>query len=142
MENFEDDILQNTKELKEMPFSVPDGYFDRLKSEVRECTKPQIVHVGIWTKLAPYAAIAAMFLFILTLGKLFVGQDKEHNDASVSEDVSTYEDFLVFNDSSIDLTIHYLESESDETAYLDNDDIIEYLIYTGVSEQYIEYNKK
>ena len=59
MNEQEYDILQNSKELKKAPFTVPEGYFDTLKAEARKCTEPQYVHVSWRARLAPYAAIAA-----------------------------------------------------------------------------------
>lgn len=135
----ENDILNSSKDLKSTPFKVPEGYFDQLKSEIRKNTEPRIVRMSIWTRLAPYAAIAAMFLFILTLGKLFIKDNYSGEDISISNNIGNYEDYLVFNDFSTDLSMHYLEDEPDESTILNDEDIIEYLIYIGASEQYIEY---
>ena len=80
-----------------------------------------------------------MFLFILTLGKLFIKDNYSGEDISISNNIGNYEDYLVFNDFSTDLSMHYLEDEPDESTILNDEDIIEYLIYIGASEQYIEY---
>ena len=142
MKEFENDILSSSKEMKGWPFTVPDGYFDKLKSEARKCTKPQVVHVSPWARLAPYAGIAAMFLFILTLGKIFIKDTSVEESTSLADQVSSYEDYMVFNDMATDLSVYCLENEDLALNTLCEEDIIEYLIYIGATEQYIEYNNE
>lgn len=146
MKDQEHDILQS-EDLKKMPYKVPEGYFETLKAEARKTTEPQYVHVNIWARIAPYAAIAAMFLFIFTLGQLFI--QKEHATAIQTEDIevvastSEIEDYLVFNHEITDISMYYIEMEDDlADDGTSNDDVVEYLIYTGTSEEYIEYNKQ
>ena len=136
MENGKD-ILQEPK-LKKMPYSIPEGYFEKMKAEARKCTEPVPVHISIWTRLAPYAGIAAMFLFILTLGKLFVGQKAADTAGTLTEDISTYEDYLVFSDIP---DIYLNEPETEEEGIAD-EDIIEYLIYIGATIEDIEYDNE
>lgn len=130
------DILQNP-ELKKNPYSIPEGYFDKLKVEARKCAAPRRVRVTIWSRLAPYAGIAAMFLFILLLGKTFIRQEAQ--PGAIVAETDTYEDYLLFSDMNSDLSMHYIAEESLE---LSEEDIIEYLIYIGASEEYIESNKR
>lgn len=136
MEN-EKDILQEPK-LKKMPYSIPEGYFEKMKAEARKCTEPAPVHISIWTRLAPYAGIAAMFLFILTLGKLFVGQKAADTAGTLTEDISTYEDYLVFSD----IPDVYLNEPETEAEGIVDEDIIEYLIYIGATIEDIEYDNE
>ena len=56
-------------------------------------------------------------------------------------DIIEYEDYLVFNEVGADISIYYL-AEEDYTMEMADEDIIEYLVYTGASESYIEYNKQ
>ena len=137
MTDTEKDILQEPK-LKKMPYSIPEGYFEKMKAEARKCTEPAPVHISIWTRLAPYAGIAAMFLFILTLGKLFIGQKAADTAGTLTEDVSTYEDYLVFSDMP---DIYLNEPETEEEGIAD-EDIIEYLIYIGATIEDIEYDNE
>ena len=137
MTDTEKDILQEPK-LKKMPYSIPEGYFEKMKAEARKCTKPAPMHISIWTRLAPYAGIAAMFLFILTLGKLFVGQQDADTAGTLTEDISTYEDYLVFSDMP---DIYLNEPETEEEGIAD-EDIIEYLIYIGATIEDIEYDNE
>ena len=137
MTDTEKDILQEPK-LKKMPYSIPEGYFEKMKAEARKCTEPAPMHISIWTRLAPYAGIAAMFLFILTLGKLFVGQKAADTAGTLTEDISTYEDYLVFSDIP---DVYLNEPETEAEGILD-EDIIEYLIYIGATIEDIEYDNE
>ncbi len=144
MNSEEFDILQSSKDLKKTPFTTPEGYFETLKAEARKCTEPQQVHVSIWARLAPYAAVAAMFLFVFMLGKIFI---REKQDAiafspAVTVEANECEDYLVYNGIATDISIYYLSEEYQESEMPDESDIIEYLIYTGTPEEYIEYYKQ
>ena len=135
----EKDILQDIK-LKKNPYSVPEGYFDALKTQARKYAEPtKIVRVNFWTRLTPYAGIAAMFLFVLVLGKVFVNNSQ---DDLTAEQTESYEDFLVFSDISSDIPMQYLAEEVGSEEAIDYEDIIEYLIYIGATEEYIEYNRE
>ena len=144
MNEHEFDILQSSKDLKKMPFTVPENFFETMKAEARKCTEPQVIHVSLWTRLAPYTAIAAMFLFIFTLGNIFLHNSPDQATASTEDtiDVIEYEDYLVFNEVGADISIYYLAEEDYAMEMADDEDIIEYLVYTGASESYIEYNKQ
>ena len=135
----EKDILQDIK-LKKNPYSVPEGYFDALKTQARRYAEPtKVVRVNFWTRLAPYAGIAAMFLFVLVLGKVFVNNSQ---DDLTAEQTESYEDFLVFSDISSDIPMQYLAEEVGSEESINYEDIIEYLIYIGATEEYIEYNRE
>lgn len=139
MENMEKDILNSSPELKKMPFNVPEGYFDGLKREALKCAEPKKVHISIWTRLAPYAAIAAMFLFILVLGKVFLRNDPGESEAV--EESADFEDYMVFAGGETDIAIHNIASGQFAENSVEDEDIIEYLIYIGVSENDIEHSK-
>ena len=118
----ERDILNNP-ELRKSPYTVPEGYFDSLRKEVSGYARPVAVKMSLWLKLAPLAAIAAMFIIMVTAGTFFLR-------STSPEDEITQEDYIVFaGDYSAD-------------AGVSEDDIIEYLIYTGVSEDIIELSKE
>lgn len=132
MADMNKDILQNP-EMKKTPYSVPEGYFDSLKKEALRCKETPRVRLSLWGRLAPYASIAAMFLFILLLGKIFIRKAPETTAETYEE--NTYEDFLVFSDMTSEMSMHYL---ADESIDLSDEEIIEYLIYIGATEEYIE----
>lgn len=134
------DILQNS-ELKKIPYSVPEGYFDKFKAQARTYTEPKYVPVNLRSRLAPYVGIAAMFLFILVLGKIFVRPDVTAPAGADVKDIAVmtddYEDYLVFSDLDV-----YLSDAGIEPDELSDEDIIEYLIYIGATEKYIESNNE
>jgi hypothetical protein len=134
------DILQNS-ELKKTPYSVPEGYFDKFKAQARTYTEPKYVPVNLRSRLAPYVGIAAMFLFILVLGRIFVRPDATTPAAAYVKNISIpedeYEDYLVFSDMNV-----YLSDAGTEPDELSAEDIIEYLIYIGATEKYIESNNE
>ena len=134
----EKDILQDSK-LKNNPYSVPAGYFGEFKAQARKYAEPtKVVRVNFWARLAPYAGIAAMFLFVLVLGKVFVNKDQDTSSLS-AEQVESYEDFLVFSEINSEIPVQYLAAEMGAEEEIDYEDIIEYLIYIGATEEYIEY---
>lgn len=136
----EKDILQDTK-LKSNPYSVPAGYFDALKTQARKYAEPtKVVRVNFWRGLAPYAGIAAMFLFVLVLGKVFVDNDQDTSSLS-AELVESYEDFMVFSDINYEIPVQYLAEEMSAEETIEDEDIIEYLIYIGESPESIELSK-
>ena len=137
------DILRNP-EMKKTPYSVPEGYFDSLKAQARKYAGPHQVPVNIWSRLAPYAGIAAMFLFILLLGKTFITpKNKPQLDSKAAEITvldDGYEDYLVFSDMEA-TGLGYIDDEID-IEEINEKDIIEYLIYIGASEKYIGSNNE
>lgn len=139
MTGMDKDILQNP-ELKKTPYSIPEGYFNKLKIEARKCSEPRYAPVNIWGRLAPYAGIAAMFLFILLLGKAFI-RTESLPDPLITE-TDTYEDYIVFSDMTSDISMQYLAEESIEINDISEEDIIEYLIYIGATEEYIELHNE
>lgn len=141
MENKEYDILNSSPELKKSPYSVPEGYFDDLKKAIVKNTEPQVAKVSLWVRLTPYLAVAGMFIFILLLGNIFL-TEKEIAQEPETEEALSYEDFLVFSSGMTDIALYNIENEAEsyESELLD-DEIIDYLIYTGVSGEYIEYYK-
>ncbi len=135
MNTMERDILNNP-ELRKSPFSVPEGYFNSLRKEVSRYVRPVAVKASLWQKLAPLATIASMFILMVTAGTFFL------RSASPEEEI-TKEDYIVFAGDYTDFGIY--EEEDDEQyadAGVNADDIIEYLIYTGVSEDIIELSKE
>lgn len=139
MENKEKDILNCSPELKRMPFSVPEGYFDDLRRSVAVSNGHRSKQVSVLTKLIPYASMAAMLLFALVLGRTLA--DRRQTVSETTDTVSEFEDFMVFADGSTDVALYYLEHEQYAENNIEEDEIIEYLIYTGVSEMDIELLK-
>lgn len=106
------DILKD-KSLKDMPFSVPDGYFEKMKICVKSGSgMGQKVHDFLRQAMS-YAAVAAITALLVVAGGLFLERNSEKD---ISEAEGLYADSMV----------------------LTEEDIIEYLIYTGVEVEEIE----
>ena len=108
MKREEKDILQDTR-LKESPFSMPEGYLSSLETKLKTIPQQGAEKVTVWKKVTPYIAMAAMFALIMAAGGFFVGKSWTEN--SVPE--------------------QYAEAATE-------DDILEYLIYTGVEIEELE----
>ena len=126
------DILKDCTELKQMPFSVPEGYFDSFKNAN---SVPVARKVGLWNRMAPYAAMAAVFVSLVAAGTFLL-------ERSTPQYQMTEEDYVMFADNMMN-TIAYEMEYGDQIAEasLSEEDIINYLIYTGVSAELIELSK-
>ena len=63
------DILKDCTELKQMPFSVPEGYFDSFKNAN---AVPVAKRVSLWNRMVPYVAMAAVFVSLVAAGTFFL----------------------------------------------------------------------
>ena len=122
--------------LRKCPYSVPEGYFDSLKERAAKYAQPAPAPVFQFKRVL-YTAIsmAAMFILMVTAGTLLL------KGVTPAEDL-TEEDYMVFTEGYIDLEMYDEElSEQYADASITDEDIVEYLIYTGVSEEFIELSK-
>ena len=126
------DILKDCTELKQMPFSVPEGYFDSFKNAN---AVPVAKRVSLWNRMVPYVAMAAVFVSLVAAGTFFL-------ERSTPQYQMTEEDYVMFADNMMN-TIAYEMEYGDQIAEADlsEEDIINYLIYTGVSTEAIELSK-
>lgn len=131
MKNKDKDIL-NSLNLQKMPYDTPEGYFEDFKNKAKAGVAPK---TGIWGRMAPYAGMAAAFLFIFMIGKTVT----EGTDGNME---ITQEDYLVFTkEMPIDI-IYGIESEYQVAdAAINEEDVISYLIYSGISAEEIEQYK-
>ena len=122
--------------LRKCPYSVPEGYFDSLKERAAKYAQPTPAPVFQFKRVL-YTAVsmAAMFILMVTAGTFFL------KGVTSAEDL-TEEDYMVFTDGYIDLEVYDgALSEQYAEASITDEDIVEYLIYTGVSEELIELSK-
>lgn len=127
------DILASRPDLKDRPFGVPEGYFESFKKDMAgKAAKPQ---TSLWKKSIPYMAAAASLALVLSVGSLVKDIFTSGNDFSD-------EDYILFSNSFIS-TAEYDNSDSYQfaDAELMDEDIVEYLIYLGVSPESIELSK-
>ena len=127
MKDFRHDILKDPS-LKECPFTTPEGYFDDLKKRVVRYSQPVQTPVQQSRKIImTMTSVAAAFIIMIAAGAFFLSHNSQ-------DDMFTQEDFLVF---SSDITDDLLFDTYAETDIME-DDIIEYLIYSGESREDIE----
>lgn len=132
MKNSDKDILKETDILKEMPFSTPEGYFDSLKKNLKAIPLQQSAPAKViqWKKTTRFAAVAAAVAAMIIVGSIIFEKPQGY-EAIDDEDYIAYSDEL----TSTTFTDEELYAEADE---LTIDDIIEYLIYTGIELEDIE----
>ncbi len=121
MKKKERDILAERPELKNMPYSIPEGYFDGFKAQMKP-SRPR-------RNAIPYLSAAASIALIAGAGFLFMNGG--------SQEEFTQEDFLVFSDSVIN-TEYYEYMNPIADAEIADEDIVDYLIYSGISIEEIE----
>lgn len=133
------DILQSDKSLKKMPYKVPEGYFSELSGRIPpHQDKKESSDRTIWQVLAPYAAMAAMFTLIAFAGKgIMKISSRQHQWAETEE--FYYTELMPL--SGIQVQFY----EDDQYGYIaDNNatenDIVQYLIYSGISIEEININ--
>ena len=135
MTEMKKDILQNP-ELKSNPYSLPEGYMDSLKTRAVKYARPVAVPGKERHRMMRFIiSAAATFLLLIAAGALLLRQP-------ALEDGITQEDYLVFSDGYSFLEIYEtMEEEQYADAYVSDDDVIEYLIYSGVNENIVEQSK-
>lgn len=134
----EDNIFDGFPKLSE---KVPEGYFDNLKARLaRIPAMEEKLHERVvlspWQKLRPYAAMAACFLGILVAG---TGILRMTTDNPSEADVL----FTALGKADM-IPVTLLDSslfESDGTETVSDEDIIDYLIASGVSTRKIYYSE-
>ena len=133
MKSERQDILTSQKELKDNPFGVPAGYFEAFKSTMSEMVATP--KISVWRRSVPYMAAAACLALLLSAGTLLLNSLNQYDEF-------TQEDYILFSDNMIN-TAMYEDMEMDQMAdaELIDEDIIEYLIYIGVSPESIELSK-
>lgn len=126
------DILKNSsEELRKTPYRVPAGYFGQVKEEIMHKAAAE-EGTGLWRKAVPYLSMAAAFVLMVMTGTFILENATQQNGM-------TYEDYLVHSDVLI--SAEYEQDSQVAEATLDDEEIIEYLIYTGVTAEVIELSK-
>ena len=129
MTKTEKDILRDTPQLKATPFDVPEGYFDRLKQDLK-ISQPATILVAPWKKISQYVAIAATFAMLIASGGFFL---TKNSDTDISE-----EDYIVFSNNMTNTLSYDYEELYAEAESVEIEDIVEYLIYIGADVESIE----
>jgi hypothetical protein len=129
----EKDILQDIR-LKDSPYKVPEGYFEAFKQKASGYSRPVVVPFKERRKIfVTLISRAAIVIALITGGVAWSFWDRKPAEAY------SQEDFLVFSSNITDDILYDSYAEADML----EDDIIEYLIYSGESaetiESYLEY---
>ena len=125
------DILADNPKLKEQVYSVPDGYFSGFKAGM---TPYASVEPSLARRLVPYPSMAAVFIFLVTAGTFFLQQ-------TTPADEFTQEDFILYSSNISGIGLYEEEPDQLADAGIADEDIIEYLIYSGISAEEIELSK-
>ncbi len=126
------DILAERPELKKVPYSLPEGYFQEFKAniDIYEKRKSRLNFI-------PYISVAASVVLLIA-ATFFLAQP------TVPSDEFTQEDYLVFSShmiNSINSEYYSADIHQYADAEITNEDIIDYLIYSGLSAEEIEQYK-
>lgn len=108
-----------------MPFIVPEGYFENFKASHKATAPRASAHPAHYLR---YCAAAAVALFI-TAGTLFMGSH-DNEDAFYEEDY-----IMTCSDMQLSVLHNLYDPVDDEK--INENDIIEYLIFAGVSPEMI-----
>jgi hypothetical protein len=123
--------------LRKCPYSVPEGYFESLKERAVKYSNPAPAPVFQFKRILTTAvSMAAMFVIMVTAGTFLL-------ENTTPEEDLTQEDYIVFSDGYFGLEMYDDGGLSEQyaDASISDEDIVEYLIYTGVSEELIELSK-
>lgn len=132
MKAYDHDIPASYSDLKKMPYSVPEGYFESFKSDISKTVRTK--RDSMWKPAASYFAAAASLALLLTLGVAL-------SDSRDNDDI-TPEEYILFSDNMINTSLYGVSYEEQMAeAELMDEDIIQYLIYAGVTPEMIELAK-
>ena len=135
-------ILDDLKAQK-MPYGVPEGYFDNLRIRLEsipsqmegEKTAPAkvVAMPSLWTRVRPYMAMAAAFLIMVTAGTAIL-KNTSKSMTMTEEEYMQLASILPVTDP---YAIYYDDyAEEDD---ISGEDIVNYLIETGVSLEQLAY---
>lgn len=131
------------KEIKNT-FNVPEGYFDQLQKRLEAIpsqhpvVQTPVVTVPFWTKVRPYVALAACMVMAFFVGNYFLGRNHAPAESEMfmqdyyymADLIPVTNPYAIYDDSPMEL---YTPESSSE------DDVVQYLISSGTSVDYIAY---
>lgn len=132
MKNLNNDILSGHTELKEMPFATPEGYFEKFKTAAY---RPKAETASLRSRMVPYISVAAAFILLVAAGTLVLENTTGRQDM-------TQEDYIMFSDNMMNTISYEMDDEVRiADAEIENEDIINYLIYSGITAEEVELSK-
>lgn len=126
------DNRQNSEDIlhgcNKMSYSVPEGYFEALNGRLAARRAER----SAMRRLAPYLSMAAMFAAIALVGTAVLKKVSPADDALEYEKFM-YSEFLLMTEPE---EVYY--SQNSEQSEISEEDIINYLIHSGVSLENLE----
>ena len=123
-------------------YSVPEGYFDSLRARLEAIPSQQgtvapapVFRMPFYARVKPYLAFAACFVAAFLIGTFILGRMTPVQDGIAVEDYY-YADLIPVTDPYAAYGSAPSTYEVDESS---EDDIVEYLISSGASIDYIAY---
>ena len=114
--------------------SVPEGYFDSLKTRLSSIPSEPHAHSGLWSRVRPYLALAASFAAIVLIGNAVLKDTVRSRTSDPLLGADSYADII---------SITNPEFLYDEAGFdfeeLSDEDIINYLIESGVRTEHLAY---
>lgn len=126
-----DDILK-TGNLRENPFGTPAGYLEHLPERLSGAVAGNLAKPGWADRISPYFAMAALFLILVTAGTFLLKYSVPVDEGDM--EAVAYSNIIPV---TAPYSIMYSQSYEDEE-HITEDDIIDYLIFSGVSLNSIE----
>lgn len=127
---------------RRMPYSVPEGYFEKLQARLRVIPSEHPLPVqtaadvrpSLFVRLRPYIALAAAFIFMVVAGTgiLKLSTGNLNSNSYENEDLYSYAEYVLRTDP-------YAFYEENTGELLTEEDIADYLINTGVPVEHIYY---
>lgn len=132
----DNDILQNGKN----PYGVPDGYFESLRERLDSIPSEGVGEsgIGLWTRVRPYAALAACFVAAFLVGNAIL----RNTAGDIRSSDQIYYEFLtseVMAGTGPEDIYRIGQVDSAESETLSDEDVINYLLATGAQPEHIEY---
>ena len=126
------DIFENIG--KDRP-NVPEGYFDDLKARLNSIpVESATAHPGPWSRVRPYLALAASFAAIVLIGNAILKDTTKSQSADQFYGENSYADIVSITNPEIFYNVEEFDVED-----ISDDDIINYLIETGVRAEHLAY---
>ena len=116
-------------------YGVPEGYFNDLKNRLGAIPQEQAAIPGPWTRIRPYLAMAACFAAILLAGNSVLRHTVSNSPASQFAGEPTYAEMISLTHPEVFMNEIEYENEG-----MTEDDIINYLIESGVEMEYLAYS--
>jgi len=122
-------------------YSVPEGYFDDLKARLSAIPQSagdqaeQHEPVTLWMKVKPYMALAASFTAIVLAGNFVL--KTASNRVNVISQAESFEYAYLIPETN---PYAIYDSSASEGENVSSDDIVNYLIDTGVPVEKLEMN--